>query len=85
MPASTKPACAAGPRHTTERLTQLWAASNPRLWPKEPGKRRPWFFTDLLNEERFPPGEDAPERVYEDVDGGDLLGIGSPNGTWGPS
>ncbi len=72
-------------RHATTRLTELWNASHPQLWPGEAGKRRSWFFTDLLNEERYPPGEQRePERRYDQpVTGADLLDDnGSLEGNW---
>ena len=69
-------------RHSTERVTAFWAASDPRLWPKERGKRRTWLFADLLHEERFIQNEE-PERSYdEDVTGADLLDGGSLEGSW---
>lgn len=40
-----------------------------------------WLKHRLESPRDVPPGE----RVYEDVDGGDLLGIGTLNGNWGPS
>ena len=72
-------------RHTTDRLTALWHASAPQLWPGEAGKRRSWLFTDLLNEERYPPGEQRePERRYDQpITGADLLDDdGSLEGNW---
>ena len=72
-------------RHTTDRLTALWHASAPQLWPGEAGKRRSWFFQDLLNEERYPPGEQRePERRYDQpITGADLLDDdGSLEGNW---
>lgn len=39
------------------------------------------YFERVLSNPKTEPGE----RVYEDIDGGDLLGIGTLNGKWGPS
>lgn len=75
-------------RHPTDRLTILWQASDPSLWPREPGKRRTWFFIDLLNEERYPPGEPPPSEVKRPrnrkLTGSDLLDMATTlHGKWG--